>query len=79
MFIFFKIRDLEKTTRSWKVYVNFKKFTDIKKLQEYEWAPVKTGVSQHQKPVKTESRDEPCPVSVVGGASCPVLKLKDQI
>ena len=72
------IRDLEKSLRIWKVYSNFKKYTDIKKLREFEWDRSKPGwVST--KPVKTKTRDEPCPVSVVGGASCSVLKLRDQI
>ena len=49
-----------------------------KKIQEFESAQSKPGESA-AKPVRIESRDEPCPVSIVEGVCCPVLKLRDQI
>ena len=79
MFIF------EKNMWPWKNYAELKSVRGFQKVHGYKkitgiW--VSTGQNRGEstpKPVKTESGDEPYPVSVVRGASCPVLKLRDQI
>ena len=86
-----KVRELGKSTQIWKSTQIFKKFTYLKKIPEFEnikrtWKRY-ANLSRHgqnrvgtaPKPVKTVTRDESCPVSEVKGASCPVLKLRDQI
>ena len=79
-----KYVDLDKV-HWFEIYTNLRKCANLKKvcgfgkkIQEFESAQSKPGESA-AKPVRIESRDEPCPVSIVEGASCLVSKLRDQI
>ena len=63
---FEKLGTFLRSLRSWKEYANLSQHGQ-------------NGGESARKTVKTESRDEPCPISVIGGASCPVSELRDQI
>ena len=60
---FEKLGTFLRSLRSWKEYANLSQHGQ-------------NGGESARKTVKTESRDEPCPISVIGGASCPVSELR---
>ena len=63
-----------------RTYENVREFQRVRTYENVrEFSAGQNRGKSAPKPVKTKTRDESCPVSIVEGASCPISKLRDQI